>query len=231
MSNLTPQFRTVPTTGALGGVSAAVSANKVLRNTYLLLSMTLLWSAALAGVAMAVGAPAFPWWLNLIGMLGLLFLVHATRNSAMGIVSVFAFTGFMGFTLGPMLSAYLSFVPNGGQLVAMSLGGTGVIFVAMSAYAVTSKKDFSFMGGFLLAGLVIVLLAGIANIFLAMPALQIAISAAAIGVFSALILFDTSRIIHGGETNYLMATISLYLDIYNIFVHLLSLTGILSGDD
>ena len=207
------------------------ATNKVLRNTYILLSMTLLFSAATAGLSMAIGAPALPWWMNLIVMLGLLFGVQAARNSVWGLPLVFAFTGFIGFTTGPMLTAYLKFVPNGAHLVAFSLGGTGAIFAAMSAYAVTSKKDFSFMGGFMLAGMLLVLLAGIANIWLHMTGLALAVSVASIGIFSAMILFDTSRIIHGGETNYITATVSLYLDLYNIFISLLNLTGIISTDD
>lgn len=208
----------------------AAAAQKVLRNTYILLSMTLLFSAATVGLSMWLKVPALPWWANLIGMLGLLFGVHATRNSAWGLAFVFAFTGFIGFTTGPMLSGYLTFVPNGAHMVALSLGGTGAIFAALSAYAITSKKDFSFMGGFLLAGLVIVLLAGVANIFLHMQGLALAISVVSIGLFSALILFDTSRIIHGGETNYISATIALYLNLYNLFLSLLNLTGMTSDD-
>ncbi len=216
--------------GAAQADVSLLATHKVLRNTYLLLSMTLLFSAAMAGVAMAAGAPLLPWWLNLAGMLGLLFLVQGTRNSGWGLVSVFAFTGFIGFVTGPMLSAYMAAIPNGAQLVALSLGGTGAIFIGMSAYALTSKKDFSYLGGFLLAGVMLILIAGIANIFLGISGLALAVSIAAIGVFSALILFDTSRIIHGGETNYISATVSLYLDIYNIFTSLLHLTGVLSDD-
>jgi modulator of FtsH protease len=208
-----------------------LATHKVLRNTYLLLSMTLLFSAGMAAVSMTTGAPALPWWMNLVGMLGLLFLVQATRNSAWGLLAVFAFTGFVGFMTGPVISAYLTRVPNGAQLVAMSMGGTGVIFAGLSAYALISKKDFSYMGGFLLAGMLIILIAGIANIWLGMTGLSLAISVAAIGIFSALILFDTSRIIHGGETNYISATVSLYLNIYNIFISLLNLAGITSSDD
>lgn len=230
-----PSLRPAPVRGAGYGAAPAdvslLATHKVLRNTYMLLSMTLLFSAAMAGVAMAVGAPALPWWVNLAGMLGLLFLVHGTRNSGWGLASVFAFTGFIGFVTGPMLSAYMAAIPNGAQLVALSLGGTGAIFVAMSGYALTSKKDFSYLGGFLLAGVVLILIAGIANIFLGISGLALAVSVAAIGVFSALILFDTSRIIHGGETNYISATVALYLDIYNIFTSLLHLTGVMSSDD
>lgn len=217
------------TTGSYAGASP-LATNKVLRNTYLLLSMTLLFSAATAGVAMAISAPPLPWWAMLIGMFGLLFLVHKTKDSAAGIASVFAFTGFMGFVLGPVISAYL-LLPNGGQVVTTSLLGTGAIFLGLSAYAVTTRKDFSYMGGFLFAGVIAIFVLALANIFLQLPWLSLAISAAAMLVFSALILYDTSRIISGGETNYLMATIALYLDIYNIFISLLNITGFLSGDD
>lgn len=229
MNELNSRVRPVTVGGYAG--TAAPSMNKVLKNTYLLLSMTLLFSAGTAGLAMALNAPPLPWWMNLVGMLGLLFLVQATRNSAAGIASVFAFTGFMGFVLGPMLSHYMAVIPNGPQLVALSLGGTGVIFMGMSAYALTSKKDFSFMGGFLLMGVLVLLIAGVANIFLQITGLALAMSVAAIGIFSALLLYDTSRIIHGGETNYISATVALYLDIYNIFVNLLSLLGFMSRDE
>jgi modulator of FtsH protease len=206
-------------------------AARVLRNTYLLLAMTLLFSAATASLAMAMDMPALPWWLSLAGMLGLLFLVMKTAHSAAGLASVFAFTGFVGLQLGPLLSAYISGLPNGGQIVAMSLGGTGAIFVAMSGYALISKRDFSFMSGFLMIGVVVVLIASIANIFFHIAGLQLAISVAAMVIFSALMLVDTSRIINGGETNYIMATIALYLDIYNVFLSLLNITSLGSSDD
>jgi len=230
MNEYNPKLRTYASSTAYGA-SSALAQNKVLRNTYLLLSMTLLFSAAMAGVAMAVGAPPLPWWMMLIGMFGLLFLVNATRNSGAGIASVFAFTGFLGFALGPMISAYVAVVPNGAQMVALSLGGTGAIFLGMSGYALASKRDFTGMGSFLMIGVIVLFVASLANIFLDISGLQLAISAAAIVVFSLLMLYDTSRIINGGETNYLMATIALYLDIYNVFVHLLSLTGFMSSDD
>ena len=207
------------------------ATNKVLRNTYLLLSMTLLFSAGMAMVAMVSGAPAMPWWVMLGGMIGLLFAVHMTRNSAWGLLWVFAFTGFIGFMTGPIVSLYLTAFSNGAQLVALSLGGTGVIFAGLSAYALTTRKDFSYMGGFLLAGVLIVFIAALANIFLQITGLALAVSCMAIGIFSALILYDTSRIIHGGEDNYISATVSLYLDIYNIFISLLQLSGFLGGDD
>lgn len=225
-----PKVRTLSGAGSQAGASV-LSSNKVLRNTYILLSVTLLFSAAMAGVSIALGVPPLPWWMALIGMFGLLFLVNATRNSAAGIASVFAFTGFFGFMLGPVISAYLRFLPNGGEVVMTALGGTGLIFAGMSIYAIKSRRDFSWMGGMLMAGMIVVFVAALANIFLHMPALQIAISAVAMLVFSAMMLYDTSRIINGGETNYLMATISLYLDIYNVFISLLQLAGIASSDD
>ena len=161
---------------------------------------------------------------------GLLFVVHKQADKANGLFWIFAFTGLMGASLGPLLNAYAA-LPNGGSLIMQALGGTALIFFALSAYALTSKKDFSFMGGFLMVGLIVCLIAGIANIFFAVPAVSLAISAAIIMIMSGLILFDTSRIIHGGETNYIRATVSLYLNIYNIFVHLLHLLGAFGSDD
>jgi modulator of FtsH protease len=211
-------------------VDAVVSTNKVLKNTYLLLAMTLLFSAATAGVTMAVGFPPLPWFVSLALMFGLLFLVNATANSSWGILSVFAFTGFFGAMLGPMLSFYLA-LPNGGALVMQALGGTAVAFFGLSAYALTTRRDFSFLGSFLMVGLIVAVVAMIANIFLAIPALSLTISAAVVMIMSGMILYDTSRIVNGGETNYIRATVSLYLNIYNLFVHLLSLMSVLSGDD
>jgi modulator of FtsH protease len=211
--------------------ASLLETHKVLRNTYMLLSMTLLFSAAMAGVSMALQVPPLHWALMLGGMIGLLFLTHFTRNSIWGLASVFAFTGFIGFATGPVINAYLTAFSNGGQLVMVALGGTGTIFMALSAYALTTRKDFSYMRGFVMIGLLTVIIAAVANIFLQMSGLALAISTAAIGVFSALILFDTSRIIHGGETNYISATVALYLNIYNIFMSLLHLTGALGGDD
>lgn len=220
-----------PLGGAAGYSGASViSTHKVLRNTYLLLSMTLLFSAVTAGLAMALKAPPLPWWASLIGMMGLLFLVNRTQNSAAGIASVFAFTGFVGFVLGPMLSFYLA-LPGGGSIVMTALGGTAAIFLGLSAYVLTTKRDFSFMGGFLMAGLIAVFVASIANIFFQVAALHVILAGAGMLIGAGLILFDTSRIINGGETNYISATVSLYLDIYYVFVNLLQLTGLMSGDD
>ena len=215
---------------ATGGRSqeSILATNKVLKNTYMLLSMTLLFSAATAFVGMAVPVQ-LPWILDLAVMFGLLFLVNATANSAMGIVSVFAFTGWFGFRLGPMLTYYMTALPNGGEIVMQALGGTGLIFLSLSGYVLTTRKDFSFMRGFLFTGIIVILIAMVANIFLQIPALSLALSSAVILIMSGYILFDTSRIIHGGETNYIRATVGLYLNIYNIFIHLLHLLAVLSG--
>lgn len=209
----------------------AVSSHKVLRNTYALLSMTLLFSALMAGVGMAIGVPRGMSMLASLGALALIWLVlPRTENSAAGLAVVFGITGLMGLGLGPMLSHYLA-IPGGGQLVATALGGTGVVFLGLSAYALTTKRDFSFMGGFLFVGMMVVLVAMIANLFLEIPAMSLAISAVVVLLMSGMILFDTSRIINGGETNYIRATVSLYLDIYNLFVSLLQLLTAFSGDE
>jgi modulator of FtsH protease len=197
----------------------------------MLLSMTLLFSALMAGVSMAVGAPPFT---NLvafgISIVLLWFVLPKVANSGAGIAVVFAITGLLGFGLGPLLSVYAS-LPNGGQIVSTALGGTGVIFLGLSAYVLMTKKDFSFLGGFLFIGFLVVLMAALANIFLTIPALSLAISAAVIFIMSGFILYDTSRIINGGETNYIMATVGLYLSIYNIFVHLLHILTAFAGDE
>ncbi len=211
--------------------TSAISINKVLRNTYLLLSMTLLFSAAMAAVSMMFKVSHMVSLICSFGALGLIWLVlPKTANSSAGIGVVFAITGLLGFGLGPILNAYLS-LANGPELIATTLGGTGVIFLALSAYVLTTRKDFSFMGGFLMVGLIIAILAMVANLFFQIPALSLALSGAIILIMSGFILFDTSRIIHGGETNYINATVSLYLSIYNIFVSLLQILGIFGGDD
>ncbi|KGJ98716.1 Bax inhibitor-1/YccA family protein [Thalassotalea sp. ND16A] len=210
--------------------SSAIEINKVLRNTYMLLGMTLAFSAVTAGISMAMGLSHIAALVMTLAAFGLLFVVHKQADKASGIYWIFAFTGLMGASLGPMLNMYAS-MPGGGALIMQALGGTALIFFGLSAYALTSKKDFSFMGGFLMVGLLVAIVAAIANIFLAIPALSLAVSAGIILVMSGLILFDTSRIIHGGERNYIRATVSLYLNIYNIFVHLLHLLAVLSGND
>lgn len=212
------------------GVESVLSTNKVLKNTYMLLGVTLLFSAVTAGVSMAMGlGHGAALILALVGF-GLLFVVHRTADSSKGLVAIFAFTGVMGASIGPMLNYYLA-MPGGPALVMQALGGTAVVFFGLSAYALTTRKDFSYMGGFLMVGLLVAVVAMIANIFLAIPALSLTISAAVVMIMSGLILFDTSRIINGGETNYIRATVSLYLDIYNLFIHLLHLLTALSGDD
>jgi modulator of FtsH protease len=210
--------------------SSAIEINKVLKNTYMLLSMTLAFSAVTAGVSMAMNLPHGAALVMMLVAFGLMFVVNKKADSASGVYWIFAFTGLMGASLGPMLSAYAA-MPGGPAIIMQALGGTALIFFALSGYALTSKKDFSFMGGFLMVGLIVVLVAMVANFFFAIPALSLAISAAVIMIMSGLILYDTSRIINGGERNYIRATVSLYLNIYNIFVHLLSLLGVLGSDD
>lgn len=208
-----------------------VGTHKVLRNTYALLSMTLLFSALMAGVGMAIGMPRGASLAASLGALALIwFVLPRTENSAAGLAVVFGITGLMGLGLGPMLTQYLA-IPGGGRLVATALGGTGLVFLGLSAYALTTKRDFSFMGGFLFVGLMVALVAMIANLFLEIPALSLATSAVIVLLMSGMILFDTSRIIHGGETNYVRATVSLYLDIYNLFVSLLHLLTAFGGDE
>ena len=209
---------------------SVLATNKVLKNTYLLLGMTLAFSAVTAGVSMAMGlSHGMGLVLSLVGF-GLLFVVNRMADTSKGLLAIFAFTGVMGAALGPMLNHYLS-MPGGPALVMQALGGTALVFFGLSAYALTTRKDFSFMGGFLIVGLLIAVVASIANIFLGIPALSLTISSAIVLIMSGLILFDTSRIIHGGETNYIRATVSLYLNIYNLFVHMLSLLTALGGDD
>ena len=205
------------------------ATNKVISNTYLLLSLTVLFSAGTAGLAMATNMPHPGLMLTLVGYFGLLFLTTKLRNSAWGLVSVFALTGFMGLTLGPILNAYLA-LPNGSQLVMMALGSTGAIFLSLSAYALSSKRDFSFMGGFLMAGILVGFLLGLGAVFLQLPGLALAVSAMFVLLMAGLILFQTSAIVNGGETNYIMATVTLYVSLFNLFTSLLHILGVF-GDD
>ena len=208
----------------------APATNKVLRNTYMLLALTLLFSGLTAGVAMATNAAPLHWLITLGGYFGLLFVVTRLRNSVWGLAAVFALTGFMGYTLGPILNFYLN-MPNGSQVVMTALGGTGVIFLALSGYAVVSRKDFSFMGGFLMVGILVAFLAGLGGMLFSIPMLSLAVSGMFILLMSGMILWQTSEIIHGGETNYIMATVSLYITIFNLFISLLQILGVMSGDD
>ena len=211
--------------------SQAIVINRTLKNTYQLLSVTLFFSALMAYMSMALKLPYFGFMINIVGIIGLFFLISKLKNSALGILAVFALTGFMGLTLGPMLNYYQVAFSNGSELIAMAMTGTATVFITLSLYSIVSQKDFSFMGGFLFAGIIVLILALVANMFLNIPALSVTLSAVAILIFSGFILFDTSRIVNGGETNYIMATVSLYLSIYNLFVHMLMLLGIFGGND
>lgn len=212
------------------------ATSKVLRNTYTLLAITLLFSAVTAGISMAINPPMFTGIVCSLVAMGLIwFVLPRTANSATGLGVVFAITGLLGFGLGPMLSHYLN-MPNGAQVVMQALGTTGAVFVALSAYVMVTKKDFSFMGGFLMAGLIVaivsMLVVVVASMFgYPMPMVALGLSALVALLMCGFILFDTSRIINGGETNYIMATIGLYLSIYNLFVSLLQLMGFMNNDD
>ena len=213
-----------------GTLASAPEANRVLRNTYWLLSLTLLFSAAIAATSASLGLPHPGLIITLIGYFGLLFLTTKLRNSTWGLLSVFALTGFMGYTLGPIISHYLT-MQNGHQIVTMAMTSTAAIFLGLSVYATTSRRDFSFLGGFLMVGIIVAFLAGLGAIFFAIPALSLTVSAAFVLLMSGLILYQTSQIIHGGETNYIMATVTLYVSIFNLFTSLLHLLGVLNSDD
>jgi len=213
-----------------GTGQAALASNKVIRNTYLLLSMTLLFSAAVAGLAMAWKLPHPGLIVTLVGYFGLLFLTTRLRDSGWGLMSVFALTGFMGYTLGPIISHYLG-LPNGAQTVMTAMAATAAIFVGLSGYALTTRKDFSFMGGFLFVGILVAFLAGLGAILFQMPALSLAVSAMFVLLMSGLILYQTSNIISGGETNYVMATVTLFVAIFNLFTSLLHLLGFSNSNE
>ena len=210
--------------------ASALQTNKVIRNTYMLLSMTLLFSAAVAGLSVMFALPHPGIILTLVGYFGLLYLTTKLRNSAGGLLAVFGLTGFMGYTLGPIISHYLG-LPNGGQTVMMAMGATAGIFLGLSVYALTSRKDFSFMGGFLMVGILLAFIASLASIFFAIPALSLTVSAAFVLLMSGLILYETSSIIHGGETNYVLATVTLFISIFNLFTSLLQLLGFMNSSD
>lgn len=209
--------------------SSELATNKVLRNTYALLSMTLIFAGIMAfvGIMMQIGH-GMALVADIVAIVMLWFVLPRTANSGAGIPVIFAITGLLGFGLGPIVNHYLAM---NGNIVMTALGGTGVIFLGLSSYALTTKKDFSFMGGFLMVGLMVVILAGIANIFLQMPVMFLVLNAAIVLIMSGLILFETSRIINGGETNYIMATASLFLSILNLFQALLHLLGAFGKDD
>ncbi len=208
-----------------------LATNKVIKNTYMLLSATLVFSAVMALVSLVLAVPPIAYTISvLVAMVLGMFVLPRTANSSTGLGIIFLITGLLGFGLGALLSLYLA-LPNGPQVVATALGGTGVIFLGLSGYALTTRKDFSFMGGFVFVGMMVVFGAALLNIFLAIPALYLAVSAGIILLMSAYILFHTSQLIHGGETNYIMATYGLYLAIFNIFISLLQLLSAFAGDD
>lgn len=223
-----PENVTVIRSGTV--TESVLDSNKVIRNTYMLLSMTLLFAAVTAGASVALQLPHPGMILTLVGYFGLLFATTKLRNSGWGLVSVFALTGFMGYTLGPIVSHYLN-LPNGGETVMMAMGSTAAIFLGLSGYALTTRKDFSFMGGFLMVGILLGFLASLAAVFLEIPALSLTVSALFVLLMSGLILYETSNIIHGGETNYVMATVSLFVAIFNLFTSLLQLLGFMNSSD
>lgn len=212
------------------GYSASDEARKVLRNTYALLAMTLVFSAGVAGVAMALNLPHPGILITLVAYFGLLFAVEKTKNSGLGLVFVFALTGFMGYTLGPIVSMYAQ-LPNGNSIIMMALGTTGAIFLGMSAWVLSTGKDLSGMGKTLMVGIIVAFVLGLGNIFFQIPALALAVSAMFVVLMSGLIAYQTSAILHGGETNYISATVTLYVAIYNLFLSLLQILGVMGSDD
>ena len=220
----------LPSPSAGTGWGASIARHRVLRNTYALLSMTLLFSAAIAALAVTLQLPPAGLVITLVGYFGLLFLIHKLQHSGWAIPAVFALTGFMGYTLGPVLARHLA-LPGGAQVIALALGATGATFLALSAWVLASRRDFSFMGGFLFAGMVIAVLAGLGAMFLQLPALALAVSAMVALLSAGMILFETSRIVNGGETNYVLATVGLFVSLFNLFTSLLSLFGFGAGND
>lgn len=226
---MNPMPQRVATIGQTAAGSLEI--NKVLRQTYTLLAATLLFSAVTAGISMAVKVPNFVSLIcSLAALLMVWFVLPRTANSSAGLGVVFGITGLLGFGLGPILNTYLG-LNNGGQVIMTALGGTGVIFLALSGYVLVTRKDFSFMGGFLMVGMLVAILAGLGALVFSMPGLALAVSAMVVLLMSGMILWETSNIIHGGETNYIMATVGLYLSIYNLFTSLLHLLGIMGNDE
>ena len=228
---------TAGSTGASGGHNPEragagrdrAGVSRVLRNTYALLSVTLLFSAAVAAATLAFKLPAPGIILTLVGYFGLLFAIHKLKNSAWALPAVFGLTGFMGYSLGPMLAKTLA-MPGGSQTIMLALAATGATFLALSAYVLKTRRDFSFMGGFLFAGMVIAILAGLGAMFFQIPALGLAVSAMVALLSAGLILYETSNIVNGGEDNYVLATVGLYVSIFNLFSSLLSLFGFGNSD-
>lgn len=217
-------LKATQTTYASGGVLAQ---NKVLKNTYLLLSMTLLFSAGTATMSAVMNLPHPGFIITMVGYFGLLFLTTKFKDSINGVFCVFALTGFMGYTLGPIISAYWSMAP---LVVMQSFFGTSAIFLGMSVFAVTSKKDFSFLGPSLLIGVIVAFLAGLGAFFFNMPGLSLAVSAVFVLLMSGMILYQTNQIVRGGETNYIMATVTLFVSIFNLFTSLLHILGFMHSE-
>lgn len=218
------------TVRSIPDMAVPADTSRVLRNTYALLSMTLLFSAAVAAASVAMKLPAPGLLLTLGAYFGLLFAIHRLQNSGWALPAVFALTGFMGYSLGPVLSQTLA-LPGGAQTIALALGATGATFLGLSAWVLTTRRDFSFMGGFLFAGMVIAVLAGLAAVFFEIPALGLAVSGMVALLSAGLILFETSQIVNGGERNYVLATVSLYVSVFNLFTSLLALFGFGSSDE
>ncbi len=210
--------------------AGVLATNKVIRNTYLLLTMTLLTSAITAAIAMASRASFVNPILMLVVFIGMPFVIYRLRNSAWALPVTFLFTGFMGYVLGPILNVYLG-LPNGPQVVMAAFATTAVMFFGLSGYALMTRRDFSFMGGFLFTGLLVLIGAVILNLFMSIPALSLTISAAAVILMTGMILYDTSRMVHGGETNYIVMTVSMFASIYVLFIHLLNLFSFFGGND
>ena len=220
--------RTKTMPSGIQSTSLDPAAAKVLKNTYFLLSLTLAFSAIMAGVSMAMNAPYFGLW-TLLPYVLCLWMTEKNKNNASGIIWVFALTGWMGFTLGPILNMFLAV--RGAEPIMMALGSTALIFFASSAYVLTTRKNLSFMTGFLMTGMVVAFVAAIANYFLQIPALSLTVSAVFALLSTALIMWQTSAIIHGGERNYISATVTLFVMLYNLFVSLLQIFGLMGGDD
>lgn len=220
--------RTIETGSA--SQSRELIINSTLKNTYILLALTLAFSAGMAGLSMMMKWPPMGFIPILVGYFGLLFLTSKFQNSSLGLLFVFALTGFMGATLGPIINIYMTSIANGSEIVMAAMGGTAIIFVALSAYVIVTRKDFTFMAGMLMTGILVAFLASLGAILFNMPGLQLAVSAMFILLMSGLIMFQTSQIIHGGETNYISATVTLFVSIFNLFTSLLHILGIF-GDE
>lgn len=205
-----------------------IEINKMLKNTFLLLGLTIAFSAICAGIAMALAVTPLNPWLTIAIYIGLLFAVEGTKETPLGLVFVFALTGFLGYTIGPVISAYVTFV--GAEVVWMALGLTAVMFFSLSGYAIVTRKDFSFMTGFLMTGILVAFIAGLIALFFSIPALSLMVSGAFVFLSSGLILWQVSRIVNDGETNYISATVTLYVSVFNLFTSLLQLLGFMSDD-